>query len=141
MAHVLHSKLTTPCCRPHLVPCRRSPSPLPAPGYRHHSPTAAPPAAPQQQGKAQPKQQQQRGSSSGASAGTPAPPAVAAVDLTASTVLVTAGGQQPAASPHAKANAAAAPGSARKSFDSNSSGQSWELVGAGEASTALPASA
>lgn len=128
---------------PILSSCRRSPSPLPHPGYRHHSPAPAPPAAgTQQPAKAQqPKQQQQSGSSSGASAGTPAPPAVAAVDLTASTVLVTAGGQPPAALPHAKAKAGTAPSSARKSCDSNSSGQSWELVGGGEAGTALPASA
>jgi serine/threonine-protein kinase SRPK3 len=120
----------------------RSPSPVPHPGYRHHSPAPAPPATgTQQAAKAQPKQQAQSGSSSGASAGTPAPPAVAAVDLTASTVLVTAGGQPPAASPRASAKAGTGAGSARKSCDSNSSGQSWELVGNGEAGTALPASA
>ena len=76
------------------------------------------------------------------SAGTPAPAAVAAVDLTASTVLVSGGGKPAAASPRAAAaKAPAAGGSTRKSFDSNSSGQSWELVGAGEASAVSPASA
>ena len=73
------------------------------------------------------------------SAGTPPLPPVAALDLTASTVLVTAGGGggrtgpvSPSLSPSAAAAAAAALAkhqlTGRKSCDSNSSVQSWELV-------------
>ncbi|EFN54568.1 hypothetical protein CHLNCDRAFT_58196 [Chlorella variabilis] len=118
----------------------RSPSPTPPPGYRHHSPDA--PAGthpPRQQPSSQPGARAGSLSSSGMSAGTPPLPPVAALDLTASTVLVTAGGGggrtgpvSPSLSPSAAAAAAAALAkhqlTGRKSCDSNSSGQSWELV-------------
>ncbi|KAI3424978.1 hypothetical protein D9Q98_008359 [Chlorella vulgaris] len=142
----------------------RSPSPTPPKGYRHHSPGAAPGAQPPQQQQHTSQQQQavrSNGggkdgslSSSGMSAGTASPlPPVAALDLTASTVLLTAvgSGATVTSPPSPRPVSPAAPAAvgatkhqiqqqcgSRKSFDSNSSGQSWELV-PGEGGTMSPA--
>ncbi|PSC68985.1 SRSF kinase 1 [Micractinium conductrix] len=93
----------------------RSPSPTPLKGYRHHSPVPAPPAA-----------------SPAPMSASPAPPSLTALDLTASTVLVTAAGGKGARRPPGSAAACGKQqhplSGGRKSSDSNSSGQSWELV-------------
>jgi hypothetical protein len=99
---------------------------MPAKGYRHHSPKAAAPGAAQQPGSAP----RRNGSltSSGLSSGTPSLPPVGALDLTASTVLVTAGGAAKGGPLSPSGGAAADQAHGRPSCDSNSSGQSWELV-------------
>lgn len=109
----------------------RSPSPTPPKGYRHHSPAAAPTQQQRQQAQAQAPTKRQQAQ---------AQPPVAALDLTASTVLLTAasGAAPKGAAPISPSEVAALAAAAavkqqltmggRKSCDSNSSGQSWELV-------------
>lgn len=93
-------------------PLCRSPSPTPPKGYRHHSPAAPPP-------------EQQRATD----AARPLTPAVAALDLSASTVLITG---PPVAGQGAEQQQHQQP-AGRKSFDSAGSGQSWEVVDPGTA--------
>ncbi|KAL4427663.1 hypothetical protein ABPG75_001752 [Micractinium tetrahymenae] len=87
----------------------RSPSPTPPKGYRHHSPAAAPML-----------QQPPAGD-----AARPLTPPLAALDLSASTVLVTGPGKTAQGAAEQQQHL---PGTGRKSFDSAGSGQSWEVV-------------